>query len=145
MNLQPLTMIPAAFLALCLAGAAPGVRAETAASTPTAPAAAPRPGVITGVGYAPISTQQAATDEGRRLLAIRAAQLAAMRNLAEQLYGLQLSGSSVASGSTLKADSIRANVSGVVAGARIVRITPKGDDTYETVVEIDRPVTGGKP
>ena len=64
------------------------------------------PAVLTGVGFAPISSQPARTDEERRLLAIRA------------------------------------TVSGTVSGARIVKITPKGDDTYETVVEMRRPAGG---
>src|SRR3546814_8836684 len=53
----------------------------------------PAPRVITGVGYAPISSQPATTDEERRLLAIRASQLAAMRNLAEQIHGLRVESS----------------------------------------------------
>ncbi len=108
------------------------------------PAAEPR-AVITGVGYAPISAQPAPTDEGRRLLAIRASQLAAMRNLAEQIYGLKLQSASATAASTVRSNSIRASVSGTVAGARIVRITPKGDDTYETVVEIDRALLSKQP
>ena len=98
-----------------------------------------QPTMLTGIGYAPISPQPAATEEGRRLLAIRATQLAAMRNLAEQLYGLKLQGASSMAGSTVRSDSIRASVTGTVAGATIVKITPKGDDTYETVVELQQP------
>lgn len=103
------------------------------------------PVVITGVGYAPISTQPARTDEERRLLAIRASQLAAMRNLAEQIYGLKVQGTSATAGSTVSTDLIRASVTGAVAGARIVRITPKGDDTYETVVEMAQAQQVGRP
>src|SRR3546814_4744806 len=62
----------------------------------------PAPRVITGVGYAPISSQPATTDEERRLLAIRASQLAAMRNLAEQIHGLRVESSSRAAGSTIQ-------------------------------------------
>lgn len=104
----------------------------------------PAPRVITGVGYAPISSQPATTDEERRLLAIRASQLAAMRNLAEQIHGLRVESSSRAAGSTIQSDRISAMVSGVVSGARIVKITPKGDDAYETVVEVERAAEGAK-
>jgi len=97
------------------------------------------PAVLTGVGFAPISSQPAQTDEERRLLAIRASHLAALRNLAEQVYGVKLQSQSSASNTSLQSDSIRATVSGTVSGARIVKITPKGDDTYETVVEMRRP------
>src|SRR3546814_63842 len=98
----------------------------------------PAPRVITGVGYAPISSQPATTDEARRLLAIRASHLAPLRNLAEQILSLRVESSSRAAGSTIQSDRISATVSGVVSGARIVKITPKGDDAYETVVEVER-------
>lgn len=100
------------------------------------------PAVLTGVGFAPISSQPAKTDEERRLLAIRASHLAALRNLAEQVYGVKLQSQSSAANTSLQSDSIRATVSGTVAGARIVKITPKGDDTYETIVEMKRPAGG---
>ncbi|MBB4632835.1 LPP20 family lipoprotein [Sphingosinicella soli] len=100
------------------------------------------PAVLTGVGFAPISSQPAKTDEERRLLAIRASHLAALRNLAEQVYGVKLQSQSSASNTSLQSDSIRASVSGTVSGARIVKITPKGDDTYETIVEMRRPASG---
>lgn len=99
-------------------------------------APAPQPVVITGIGYAPISSQPAPTDEARRLLAIRASQLAAMRNIAEQVNGISMQGATAVSASAVRSDSIRATVAGKVAGARIVKITPKGDDTYETVMEL---------
>ena len=98
--------------------------------------------MLTGVGFAPISSQPAKTDEERRLLAIRASHLAALRNLAEQVYGVKLQSQSSAANTSLQSDSIRATVSGTVAGARIVKITPKGDDTYETIVEMKRPAGG---
>ena len=83
------------------------------------------PAVLTGVGFAPISSQPAKTDEERRLLAIRASHLAALRNLAEQVYGVKLQSQSSASNTSLQSDSIRATVSGTVSGARIVKITDK--------------------
>src|SRR3546814_6781022 len=83
----------------------------------------PAPSVITGVGYAPISSQPATTDEERRLLAIRASQLAAMRNLAEQIHGLRVESSSRAAGSTIQSDRISAKASGGGYGARLVKNT----------------------
>src|SRR3546814_19026671 len=62
-----------------LAGAAPSFAKRQ-------PPATEPPAVITGIGYAPISAQSAPTDEERRLLAIRASQLAAIRNLDAQIY-----------------------------------------------------------
>ena len=104
---------------------------------PLPPVSAPVAARLTGVGYAPISSQPAATDEQRRLLAIRASQLAAIRNLAEQIHGVSLRGATTVTASVTRADMIRASVEGVVPGAHIVRITPKGNDVYETVMELD--------
>src|SRR3546814_14304236 len=71
----------------------------------------PAPRVITGVGYAPISSQPASTDEERRLLAIRASQLAALRYLAEPIHGLRVERSSRAAGPTLQLTRNNATVS----------------------------------
>jgi hypothetical protein len=37
-------------------------------------------------------------------------------------------------------DTFRAKVEGVIYGARLVSITPVGDDTYETTLSLDRDV-----
>ena len=39
---------------------------------------------------------------------------------------------------TVMSDTFRARVEGVVYGAVLVRITPVGDDTYETTLSLDR-------
>merc|ERR1711998_238815 len=44
---------------------------------------------LTAVGYAVVSTQPGRSDAQKRLMAIRAARMAAMRDLAEQIHGLQ--------------------------------------------------------
>lgn len=113
--------------------------AAPAEAPPPPPVSNPAAGKLTGIGYAPISSQLAATDEQRRLLAIRASQLAAIRNLAEQIHGVRLRGATTVTAAVTRADMIRASVEGVVPGARIVKITPKGTDVYETVVELDGP------
>ena len=45
---------------------------------------------LTAVGYAVVSTQPGRSDAQKRLMAIRAARMAAMRDLAEQIHGLQV-------------------------------------------------------
>ena len=35
-------------------------------------------------------------------------------------------------------DTFRAVVKGIIRGAKTVRINPTGEDTYETVLEIDK-------
>lgn len=109
------------------------------------PAASPQQSVapasrapFVGVGYAPISSQPGGDPVQKRLMAIRASRMAAMRDLAEQIYGLKVEGSSTSVDSRLQGDSFRTSVRGIVSGARTVRIGPKGADSYETVLEVDR-------
>lgn len=90
-----------------------------------------------GIGYAPISSQPGADLNQKRLMAIRASRMAAMRDLAEQIYGLKIEGSTTSTSARVEDDSVRASVRGVVAGARTVKIEPKGADSYETVLQID--------
>lgn len=112
------------------------------ATQPTPPpqlaaAPPPRPPYV-GIGYAPVSSQPGADSVQKRLMAIRASRMAAMRDLAEQIYGLKIEGSTTTVDSNLQGDSFRTSVRGLVAGARTVRIGPKGADSYETVLEVDR-------
>jgi hypothetical protein len=37
-------------------------------------------------------------------------------------------------------DTVRTKVEGVIYGARLVSITPVGDDTYETTLSLDKDV-----
>ena len=48
---------------------------------------------LTAVGYAVVSSQPGRTDAQKRLMAIRSARMAAMRDLAEQIHGLQVDSS----------------------------------------------------
>ena len=48
---------------------------------------------LTAVGYAVTSTQPGRNDAQKRLMAIRSARMAAMRDLAEQIHGLQVDSS----------------------------------------------------
>ena len=90
-----------------------------------------------GIGYAQISTQPGGDATQKRLMAIRASRLAAMRDLAEQIYGLRIEGSTTSVGARVQDDAFSASVRGTVAGARTVKIEPKGPDSYETVLQID--------
>ncbi|MEK9552821.1 MAG: hypothetical protein VW446_06140, partial [Alphaproteobacteria bacterium] len=45
---------------------------------------------LTAVGYAVVSSQPGRSDSQKRLMAIRSARMAAMRDLAEQIHGLQV-------------------------------------------------------
>ena len=78
---------------------------------------------ISGIGFAQIANQPGTTTNQRRLMALRAARLDAMRDLAEQVHGLHLTATTT--------------VDGTIRGARTVRITPKGTDGYEVELSLD--------
>ena len=93
---------------------------------------------LTAVGYAVVSTQPGRSDAQKRLMAIRAARMAAMRDLAEQIHGLQVDSNTTVVDLMVQNDTFRGVVTGTIRGARTVRINPTGGDTYEIVLEIDR-------
>ena len=104
------------------------VQAIAAISVPT----------ITGMGYASISSQPAKSVNQRRLMAIRAARLEAMRNLTEQVHGIKVNSQTTIIDAIVQNDSLRATVDGLIVGAKTVRINPVGTDTYEVVLELDQ-------
>ena len=85
-------------------------------------------------------TQPGKSDAQRRLMAIRAARMAAIRELAEQIHGLQVDSNTTVVDLMVQNDTFRGVVTGIIRGARTVRINPTGSDTYEIVLEIDRDV-----
>ncbi len=93
---------------------------------------------ITGMGYASVSSQPAKSINQRRLMAIRTARLDAMRNLTEQVHGMQINSRTTVIDAVMQNDSLRATVDGLILGAKTVRINPVGADTYEVVLELDR-------
>ena len=93
---------------------------------------------LTATGYAVVSTQPGQNVEQKRLMAIREARMAAMRELAEQIHGLKVDSNTTVIDLMVQNDTFRGIVSGVIRGARTVRINPTGSDTYETVLEIDQ-------
>ena len=93
---------------------------------------------LTAVGYAVVSSQPGRTQAQKRLMAIRSSRMSAMRELAEQIHGIQVDSNTTVIDLMVQNDTFRAVVKGVIRGAKTVRINPTGDDTYETVLEIDR-------
>ena len=95
---------------------------------------------ITATGYAVVTIQNHKNPAQQRLMAIRASKLDAYRNLTEQVYGQQLDASSTVADMVVTNDTFRTKVEGVIYGARLVSITPVGEDTYETTLSLDRDV-----
>ncbi|MEK9718714.1 MAG: LPP20 family lipoprotein [Candidatus Puniceispirillum sp.] len=93
---------------------------------------------LTAVGYAVTSSQPGRSESQKRLMAIRSARMAAMRDLAEQIHGLQVDSNTTVIDLVVQNDTFRGMVNGTIRGARTVRINPTGSDTYEVVLEIDR-------
>ncbi|MEZ7812713.1 MAG: LPP20 family lipoprotein [Paracoccaceae bacterium] len=93
---------------------------------------------ITGRGYSVISIQPGKSTGHRRLMAIRAAKLEALRDLAEQIHGIQINSKTSMAEAIIQNDSLQSNVDGAIRGARTVKIEPMGSDVYEVVLEIDR-------
>ncbi len=93
---------------------------------------------LTAIGYAVVSSQPGRTQAQKRLMAIRSARMSAMRELAEQIHGIQVDSNTTVIDLMVQNDTFRAVVKGVIRGAKTVRINPTGSDTYETVLEIDR-------
>jgi outer membrane protein FlgP len=95
---------------------------------------------ITATGYAVVTIQNHKNPAQQRLMAIRASKLDAYRNLTEQVFGQQLDASSTVADMVVTNDTFRTKVEGVIYGARLVSITPVGEDTYETTLSLDRDV-----
>ena len=93
---------------------------------------------LTATGYAVVSSQPGPSIEQKTLMAIRAARMSAIRELAEQIHGLKVDSNTTVIDLMVQNDTFRGIVSGVIRGARTVRINPTGSDTYETVLEIDQ-------
>ena len=93
---------------------------------------------LTAVGYAVVSSQPGRTQAQKRLMAIRSSRMSAMRELAEQIHGIQVDSNTTVIDLMVQNDTFRAVVKGIIRGAKTVRINPTGVDTYETVLEIDK-------
>ena len=97
---------------------------------------------LTAIGYAVTSSQPGRSQAQKRLMAIRSARMSAMRDMAEQIHGLQVDSSTTVIDLMVQNDTFRGVVSGTIRGARTVRINPTGSETYEVVLEIDREMVG---
>jgi hypothetical protein len=92
---------------------------------------------VSATGYAVISAQPHKLPGQQRLMAIRAAKLDAYRSLTEQVYGQYVDANTTVADMVVMNDTMRTKVEGVVYGARLVSITPVGEDTYEVTLSLD--------
>lgn len=111
----------------------------TSGTAPRAARTAPhRPGAtqFTGLGLSQVSTQPGASQNQKRLMAIRAARMEALRDLTEQIHGIRLTSDTTLRDKVLRSDHVRGIVEGEIRGARTLRITPKDDDSFEVVLAL---------
>jgi len=92
--------------------------------------------VIHGVGYAPISLQKSEHKTQRMLMAIKASKIAAYAELAEQIYGQQVSSNITMADLLIDNHQLNASVQGLIRGAKVVKSYPVGD-TYTTELVLD--------
>ncbi len=72
----------------------------------------------------------------KRLMARRASQLDAYRNLAERVYGTVIYGSSTVNDFVLRSDVFRAYVDSYIRGAKLVAVNEHSDGVVESVMEL---------
>ncbi|MGL6071150.1 LPP20 family lipoprotein [Craterilacuibacter sp.] len=89
---------------------------------------------VVGRGAPPYSKSLSGVQQ--RLLAMRASQLDAYRNIAEQVQGVRLVGSSSVSNLVTINDIFRVYVDAYLRGVRIVSTSMKPDGSAETIAEI---------
>ncbi|MBU1437725.1 MAG: LPP20 family lipoprotein [Gammaproteobacteria bacterium] len=92
--------------------------------------------VLKAVGYAPVSAQQATTDEQKMLMAMKASKLEAYKELAEQVYGQKIDYKVTMAQAAMGNEQLKASLQGVIRGARVVKTYPVGQ-FYATEMELD--------
>lgn len=92
--------------------------------------------VLTAIGYAPISLQKSKNKTQRMLMAIRSSKLAAYAELAEQVYGQQISEETSMRDLLINNQKLSTKISGIIRGAKVVKNYPAGD-IYTTELSLD--------
>ena len=92
--------------------------------------------IITAIGQAPISLQNSQNKTQRMLMAINASKIAAYAELAEQVYGQQVSGKTTMSNLIMGDQKLMASVQGIIRGAKVIKSYPVGD-TYTTELHLN--------
>ncbi|MBM6552165.1 LPP20 family lipoprotein [Marinomonas ostreistagni] len=94
------------------------------------------PIVVRTTGYSAPMTNSSFSPAQRRLMTMRGSKLDAYRNLAERVYGIDISSNNSVSNMVAQHDEIRAYVDAYLVGAKVVSQRELADGTFETVVEL---------
>ena len=105
-----------------------GVPARAVAASPTKFSAA---------GYGSMGSYPQYTAGQQKMMAMRAAQVDAYRNLAEQVQGFRITGGTTVSAFALQSDTVRTYVDAFIRGARVVGVNAVGDGNYQANVELE--------
>lgn len=100
---------------------------------PTAPSSVR----LRAIGFGAPGNYMQYTPAQQKLMAMRAAQIDAYRNLAEQVQGFRITGNTTVSAFTVQNDTIRSYVDSYLRGARVVSTTSIADGNFQVEVEID--------
>lgn len=92
--------------------------------------------VLYATGFAPISMQKSTHETQRMLMAIKASKIAAYAELAEQVYGQQVSGKVTMADLLIEDQQLTASIQGIIRGAKVVKSYPVGD-VYTTELELN--------
>lgn len=92
--------------------------------------------ILTAVGYASITEQVGRNTEEKQVRAMRASKVDAYRELAEQIYGMRVSGRAELEDQRLGVERTTGAVDGVIRGAEVVRSYMVGD-SYVTELRLD--------
>jgi len=116
----------------------------TACTTAKAPPTAFLPQkTISAIGYGTVEKSDRYSRAQIKLMAMRASKMDAYRSLAEQLNGIQLRGQTTIGDMEVTHDNYQVYLNAYLRGARVKRTSAigsdiyAGDDTFETVVELD--------
>lgn len=94
------------------------------------------PIIVRTTGYSAPTTNKSFSKAQQRLMTMRGSKLDAYRNLAERVYGIDISSNNSVSNMIAQHDEIRAYVDAYLVGAKIVSQRELADGTFETVVEL---------
>jgi hypothetical protein len=98
---------------------------------------------ISAIGYGTVEKSDRFSRSQIKLMAMRASKMDAYRSLAEQLNGMQLRGQTTVEDMEVNHDSYQVYLNAYLRGARVKKTSAigsdiyAGDDTFETVVELD--------
>lgn len=92
--------------------------------------------VLYATGFAPISMQKSTHETQRMLMAIKASKIAAYAELAEQVYGQQVSSKVTMADLLIENQQLTASVQGIIRGAKVIKSYPVGD-VYTTELQLN--------